>query len=111
VPPALAFGLLAATGLLQPVLVRLSILVLKSAVSLPVVVLRCRALLKLSTCQRNTMRPSLSPAGMPNMLDGVLTQPVCMLRTGAQATGPTVQATHSFMIWSARSHLKLLLMP
>lgn len=48
VPPVL--GLRDDTGLLQFMLVRLSILFLNSAVSLPVAVVRCSALLKLSTC-------------------------------------------------------------
>lgn len=57
-PPPL--GLLEDCGLLQLVLLRLSILFLKSAVSLPVVVFRCRALLKLSTCGPTTAQsPSL----------------------------------------------------
>jgi len=47
-PPVL--GLLDDIGLPQLMLVRLSILFLKSAVSFPAVVVRCSALLKLSTC-------------------------------------------------------------
>lgn len=87
-PPALALGLLADTGLLQPVLVRLSILVLKSAVSLPVVVLRCRALLKLSTCQANTARLRIhGPADLTTVMGGVLPQAtVCMPSGCRQAT-------------------------